>query len=203
MHTNLLLLNFIGQLLGGGQHFNGSFILQYVSFRGRQHFQNLVFNLLQLPVRHQQQEKTAKYTLHNTVGIHYIHIHMYVATKYAGPPIYHVYTFEIPASVTAPSFIGKCAATVKCFVQTSQLGIVFPSITPATNYCNVPHLLLAADCRMSWFFSSSSSGLSRATTMPRSWSCSPSIVIMKLSSVTCGEGEGHMEGWREGEETVG
>ena len=40
-------------------------------------------------------------------------------------------------------------------------------------------------CRVSLVFSSSSSGRSRWTTMPSSWSSSPSGVIMKFSSVTC------------------
>ena len=46
------------------------------------------------------------------------------------------------------------------------------------------HLLFSADWRMRAFFSSSSSGFSRATTIPSSWSSRPSGVIMKFSSVT-------------------
>jgi hypothetical protein len=44
--------------------------------------------------------------------------------------------------------------------------------------------LLSAASRMRRDFSSSSSGRSLATTMPRSWSSSPFWVIIKLSSVT-------------------
>ena len=44
--------------------------------------------------------------------------------------------------------------------------------------------LFCAPCRMSWFFSSARSGLSFATTTPRSWSSKPSSVIMKLISDT-------------------
>ena len=47
--------------------------------------------------------------------------------------------------------------------------------------------LLSAPCIMSEFFSSSSSGRSRATTMPSSWSCKPSSVIIKFNSVTCND----------------
>ena len=44
--------------------------------------------------------------------------------------------------------------------------------------------LFSAPWTISAFFSSSSSGLSHLTTMPRSWSARPSGVIMKFSSVT-------------------
>ena len=45
-------------------------------------------------------------------------------------------------------------------------------------------LLFSADCKMRAFFSSSSSGRSLATTIPSSWSCKPSGVIMKFNRVT-------------------
>ena len=45
--------------------------------------------------------------------------------------------------------------------------------------------LLSALWIMRAFFSSSSSGLSLATTIPRSWSSRPSGVIMKFNNVTC------------------
>lgn len=46
------------------------------------------------------------------------------------------------------------------------------------------YLLFSAPCTMRACFSSSRSGLSLATTMPNSWSCIPSGVIMKFSRVT-------------------
>ena len=49
--------------------------------------------------------------------------------------------------------------------------------------------LLSALWIMRAFFSSSSSGLSLATTIPSSWSSRPSGVIMKFSKVTCEFGE--------------
>ena len=45
-------------------------------------------------------------------------------------------------------------------------------------------LLFSALCKINEFFSSSSSGLSLATTIPSSWSWRPSGVIMKFNSVT-------------------
>lgn len=52
--------------------------------------------------------------------------------------------------------------------------------------CNktLMYFLLAAPWTISWFFSDSKSGLSLATTIPRSWSSRPIGVIMKFSSVT-------------------
>ena len=49
LSNGLLLRDLIGQFLGGGQHFDGSLILQNVAFRGGQHLQDLVLNFLQLP----------------------------------------------------------------------------------------------------------------------------------------------------------
>jgi len=51
------------------------------------------------------------------------------------------------------------------------------------------YLLFSAPCTMRACFSSSRSGLSLATTMPSSWSCIPSGVIMKFSRVTWTEKE--------------
>ena len=50
--------------------------------------------------------------------------------------------------------------------------------------------LLSAASSTSRSFSACISGRSLATTMPSSWSCSPSGVIMKLSSVTLTETSG-------------
>ena len=55
-----------------------------------------------------------------------------------------------------------------------------PPPSPSQQY-----LLFSALWIISAFFSSSSSGLSRATTIPSSWSSSPSGVIIKFSRVTC------------------
>ena len=61
--------------------------------------------------------------------------------------------------------------------------------TPCTLPLDPPlsqqYLLFSALWIISAFFSSSSSGLSRATTIPSSWSSSPSGVIIKFSRVTC------------------
>lgn len=58
-------------------------------------------------------------------------------------------------------------------------------INNSSAFHDVSNLLFSAPCSIKACFSSSRSGLSRATTIPKSWSCMPSGVIMKFNNVTC------------------
>lgn len=80
----------------------------------------------------------------------------------------------------------SCLTMMKCKDKFAPRGWRHvTSLTHTWGWCALLYLLFSAPCRMRACFSSSRSGLSRATTMPSSWSWMPSGVIMKFRRVTC------------------